>query len=82
MYWTIHTYRWQNDMDNHYYVQKPKTGNKYLFVFVQLQNNGDTRVWFPSAGSVIVHYNSALNYHNLSHIKRMKRGKPKQHRSK
>jgi hypothetical protein len=68
-YWINNTYQWHNDMDNHYYVQKPKPGNKYLFVFVHLQNNGDTRVWFPPAGSIIVSYNGATYYQDQSHFK-------------
>jgi hypothetical protein len=68
-YWINDTYEWHNDRDNHYYVQKPHAGNKYLFVFVHLVNNGDTRVWFPPASSVVVHYNNALYYQDLSHYK-------------
>jgi hypothetical protein len=68
-YWINDTYQWHNDMDNHYYVQSPRAGNKYLFVFLHLANNGDTRVWFPSAGSVIVHYNGASYYQDQSHFK-------------
>jgi len=68
-YWINDTYQWHNDMDNHYYVQSPKAGNKYLFVFVHLVNNGDTRVWFPSAGSVIVHYIGARYEQDQSHYK-------------
>jgi hypothetical protein len=68
-YWINETYEWHNDMDNHYYVQKPSTGNKYLFVFIYLVNNGDTRVWFPPAGSVVVFYNGARYYQDQSHYK-------------
>jgi hypothetical protein len=68
-YWINDTYQWHNDMDNHYYIQKPHAGNKYLFVFVHMVNNGDTRVWFPSAGNVIVHYGGASYYQDQSHYK-------------
>ena len=68
-YWINDTYEWHNDMDNHYYVEKPHAGNKYLFVFVHLVNNGDTRVWFPSAGSIVVFYNGARYYQDQSHYK-------------
>ena len=68
-YWINDTYQWHNDMDNHYYVQNPEAGNKYLFVFVHMQNNGDTRVWFPPAGSIIVYYNGAAYYQDQSHFK-------------
>jgi hypothetical protein len=68
-YWINDTYEWHNDMDNHYYVQSPKAGNKYLFVFVQMINIGDTRVWFPAAGSVVVNYNGVRYYQDQSHYK-------------
>jgi len=68
-YWINDTYQWHNDMDSHFYVQKPGAGNKYLFVFVHMQNNGDTRVWFPPAGSIIVYYNGAAYYQDQSHFK-------------
>ena len=67
--WINDTYEWHNDMDNHYYVEKAKAGSKFLFVFVHLQNNGDTRVWFPPAGNVIV-YNNGIQYtEDRSHYK-------------
>lgn len=68
-YWINDTYQWHNDMDNHYYVQKPEAGSKYLFVFVHMQNNGDTRVWFPPAGSIIVYFNGAAYYQDQNHFK-------------
>jgi hypothetical protein len=68
-YWINDTYEWHNDKDNHYYVQSPMAGNKYLFVFVHLVNTGNTRVWFPSGGSVVVHYNGARYYQDQSHYK-------------
>jgi hypothetical protein len=68
-YWINDTYEWHNDKDNNYYVQSPQAGNKYLFVFIQLVNIGDTRVWFPSAGSVVVNYNGARYYQDQSHYK-------------
>jgi hypothetical protein len=68
-YWINDTYEWHNDKDNHYYVQSPGAGNKYLFIFVQLVNIGDTRVWFPSAGSVVVNYHGTSYYQDQSHYK-------------
>jgi hypothetical protein len=76
-YWMNDTYQWHNDMDNRYYIQKPKAGNKYLFVFVHLQNNGDTRVWFPPAGSIVVSYNGATYYQDPSHYKPDKSDDPR-----
>ncbi len=55
--WMNETYHWHNDMDNKYYVQKPKPGNKYLIVFINIFNKGDTRVWPPTSGNVQVYYN-------------------------
>jgi hypothetical protein len=68
-YWINDTYQWHNDMDNHYYIQTPKTGNQYLFVFVHLQNNGDTRVWFPPAGNVVVYNDDTTYYQDRNHFK-------------
>ena len=68
-YWINDTYEWHNDKDNRYYVEKPGTGNKFLFVFVHLQNNGNTRVWFPPAGNVIVYNNGATYTEDQSHYK-------------
>jgi hypothetical protein len=68
-YWINDTYEWHNDKDNRYYVEKPGTGNKFLFVFVHLQNNGDTRVWFPPAGDIIVYNNGATYTEDQSHYK-------------
>ena len=68
-YWINDTYEWHNDKDNLYYMQSPGAGNKYLFVFVQLANTGDTRVWFPSAGSIVVNYHGTSYYQDQSHYK-------------
>ena len=55
--WVNDTYSWHNDKDNNYYVQQPKAGNKFLFVFVNVYNKGDTRGWPPTSGSIRVLYN-------------------------
>jgi hypothetical protein len=68
-YWINDTYEWHNDNDNRYYVEKPGAGNKFLFIFVHLQNNGDTRVWFPPAGNVQVSYNGVTYTEDQSHYK-------------
>lgn len=68
-FWINDTYEWHNDMDNRYYVEKPRAGNKFLFVFVHLQNNGDYRVWFPPAGNIIVSHNGASYTEDQSHYK-------------
>jgi hypothetical protein len=55
--WMNETYNWHNDFDNKYYLQKPKPGNKYLFIFINVFNKGDTRVWPPTSNNIVVHYN-------------------------
>jgi len=54
--WMNGTYQWHNDLDNRYYTQVPGTGNKYLFVFVNVYNNGTLRVWPPTSGLIRVYY--------------------------
>ena len=58
--WMNETYSWHNDMDNKYYLQKPKPGNKFLFVFINIFNKGDTRVWPPTSSNIVVHYNGQI----------------------
>jgi hypothetical protein len=55
--WMNETYFWHNDMDNKYYIQEPKPGYKYLFLFINIFNNGNTRVWPPTSGNINVYYN-------------------------
>ena len=55
--WINETFNWHNDMDNKYYIQKPKPGNKYLFVFINVFNKGDTRVWPLTSGNINVFHN-------------------------
>ncbi|WP_321507039.1 hypothetical protein [uncultured Methanoregula sp.] len=43
-------------MDNKYYIQLPKEGKKYLFIFVNVYNNGTTRVWPPTSDTIRVYY--------------------------
>jgi len=54
--WMNDTYQWHSDIDNRYYTQKPKAGNKYLAVFVNVFNNGTTRVWPPTSNNIRVYY--------------------------
>ena len=75
--WINDTYEWHNDKDNHYYVQNPVPGNKFLFVFVHLQNVGDTRVWFPPSSGVTVWYNGTTYSEDTSHYKPDKVGDKK-----
>jgi len=66
-YWINNTYEWHNDMDNRFYVQKPRTGYKYLIVFVNMENNGETRVWFPRSTAIAVHYDGGTYYLDQTH---------------
>jgi hypothetical protein len=68
-YWINDTYQWHNDMDNKYYPQVPSAGNKYLFVFVYMENVGSTRVWLPHAGTVSVWNNGNTYYEDPEHYK-------------
>ena len=68
-FWINDTYEWHNDKDNRYYVEKPRAGNKFLFVFVQMQNKGDYRVWFPDSGKISVYYNGVIYTEDTSHYK-------------
>jgi hypothetical protein len=65
--WMNDTYQWHNDNDNQWYPQKARAGNKYLLVFVCMVNRGDTRVWYPKAKSIIVHYNNQVFSADPSH---------------
>jgi hypothetical protein len=65
--WMNETYHWHNDMDNKYYLQEPKPGNKYLFVFINVFNKGDMRIWPPTSGNVVVNYNGQEYYPDPSH---------------
>jgi hypothetical protein len=58
--WINDTYQWHNDMDNKWYTQKAKAGNKFLFVFVCIVDRGDTRVWYPKASSIVVHFDNQI----------------------
>jgi hypothetical protein len=58
--WMNDTYQWHNDMDNKSYPEKANAGNKFLFVFLNVYNKGDTRVWPPTPDSVKIHYNGVV----------------------
>jgi hypothetical protein len=66
-YWINDTYHWHNDMDNRYYTEKPAAGYRFLFVFVQMTNSGDTRVWYPPARTILVHYDGTTYTHDYTH---------------
>jgi hypothetical protein len=60
-YWINETYQWHNDEDNHYYTQRPKSGNKYLFVYVVIVHEGTTAYPYPKSGNIVV-YNNGNRY--------------------
>lgn len=61
-YWLNDTYHWRNPMDNKDYVQAPPTGYRYLIIFVNIVNRGDTRLWPPSSGAIHLWY-AGNEYH-------------------
>jgi len=56
-YWMNDTYQWHNDKDNLYYVEKPPVGYKFLAIFIDVVNNGNTRVWPPTPNNIHLIYN-------------------------
>ena len=66
--WMNETYQWHNDMDNKYYLERAKSGNKFLFVFLNVFIKGDTRVWPPSAGNIKVHYDGQVYSSDPNHF--------------
>jgi hypothetical protein len=58
--WMNKTYSWHNDKDNKYYVQTPHVGKKYLFIFADVYNAGDTRFWPPDSRSITIHYDGLV----------------------
>jgi hypothetical protein len=67
-YWMNDTYQWLDNMDNHYYTKTPTEGNKYLFIFVRMANNGTTRVWYPPASSIAIDYNGVTYLPDPDHF--------------
>jgi hypothetical protein len=66
-YWVNDTYQWHSDSDNRYYTQKPKAGNKYLLVFVNIENIGTDGYPYPKANSIVVHNGGNVYYVDTSH---------------
>lgn len=65
--WMNETYQWHNDMDNKYYVQKPKAGNKYLLIFVNIENIGSDGYPYPKSNRIVVHNGGNLYRVDTSH---------------
>ncbi|MEI7856247.1 MAG: zinc ribbon domain-containing protein [Methanomicrobiales archaeon] len=66
--WMNDSYEWHNDFDNKFYVEKAKSGYKFLFVFLNVYNTGDTRVWAPTAGNVKVYYDGVAYSSDPNHF--------------
>jgi hypothetical protein len=66
-YWINSTYQWHSDIDNRYYPETPTQGYKYLLVFVHMVNNGTTRVWYPPATDIAVHYEGSTYWPDPKH---------------
>lgn len=56
-YKVLDSYHWWNDETSGYYIQNASPGNKYLFVFINLENKGKTRVYIPSESVISVYWN-------------------------
>ena len=66
-YWINETYQWHGTGDSRSYPQKPKHGNKYLFVFAGVVNRGDTPFPYPKSSSIFVHYNGSIYTPDTEH---------------
>ncbi|PKL56700.1 MAG: hypothetical protein CVV34_07740, partial [Methanomicrobiales archaeon HGW-Methanomicrobiales-5] len=76
-YWINETYQWHSDLDNRFYTQKPKAGNKYLFVFINIENIGTDGYPYPKASSIVVHNGGNVYYVDTSHYLPDKAGNKK-----
>lgn len=65
--WMNETYQWHNDMDNHYYTQKPKAGNKYLLVFVNIENIGSDGYPYPKSSTILLYNGDNVYNVDTSH---------------
>jgi len=75
-YWINGTYQWHNDNDNRYYTQRPRAGNKYLFVYVVVVNDGTAAYPYPKSRSVSVHYDGKVYSPDTNHYLPGKGGNP------
>ncbi|MDP2797610.1 MAG: zinc-ribbon domain-containing protein [Methanoregula sp.] len=65
--WMNETYQWHNDMDNRYYTQKPKAGNKYLLVYVNIENIGSNGYPYPKSSTILLHNDGNIYNVDPSH---------------
>jgi len=76
-YWMNETYQWHNDLDNRYWTQKPKAKNKYLLVFVNIENIGSDGYPYPKSNMIVVHNGGNIYRIDTSHYLPDKAGSPK-----
>lgn len=62
------SYSWHNDKDNRYYFQTAPSGFKYLFLFVNVYDVGDIRVWPPGSSDVRVYYHGNEYFQDPDHF--------------
>lgn len=65
--WMNETYQWHNDIDNRYYTQHPKAGNKYLLVYVNIENLGSTAYSYPKSSTILLHNEGNIYTVDASH---------------
>lgn len=65
--WMNETYQWHNDMDNHFYTQRPKAGNKYLLVYVNIENLGTDAYPYPKSSTILLHNGDDIYHVDTSH---------------
>lgn len=68
-YWINDSYQWHNDADNKWYTEplRPDPQYKYLFVFANVVNRGNTAFPYPKSNSIFVHYNGNVYTVDSSH---------------
>jgi hypothetical protein len=55
-YWLNDTYHWHNSIDLKDYTQAPPEGNRYLIIFVNVVNTGNSQIQLPSTNAIHLWY--------------------------
>jgi len=66
-YWMNETYQWHNDLDNKYWEERPAAGNKFLLVFVNIENIGSDGYPYPKSNMIVVHNGGNIYRVDTSH---------------
>ncbi|MGD1004556.1 MAG: hypothetical protein ABR887_03975 [Methanoregulaceae archaeon] len=61
-------YSWRS-VDGKFYDTEPSPGNKFLFIFLNLENLGQKRMWIPTETSLTLTSNGVQYYPLLTHTK-------------